>query len=164
MNTPTVEESFEQIRARGYDIASQILSERGVVFREAITAAEAADITENEVDRFVAEEDFEAAAAALLQTRRFIDTERAVEFANLLCKGGDDYFYDDFDCTGALQTFQLAAALAPENHAAVRGVIMVCLQGEECRPEIAMPYAVISAHLGAGNELGYLLKLIEQES
>jgi len=164
MNPPTIDESFERIRARGNDIASQILSERGLVFREATTEAEAADITENEVDRFLAEEDFEAAAAALLQTQRFIDKERAVEFAELLCKGGDDYFYDDFDCVGALQTFQLAAALAPENQAAVRGVIMVCLQGENRRPEIALPYAVIAAHLGARNDLAYVLKLIEQET
>jgi hypothetical protein len=164
MIIPTVEESFERIRARGIDIASQILSERGMVFRGAETAADADDITENDVERFVAEEDFEAAAATLLQTQNFIDKDRARDFAEMLCKGGDDYFYDDFDCEGALQTFQLAAALAPEHHRAVRGVIMVCLQGDgERKLDIALPYAVISAHLGGKNDLEYVLKLMASQ-
>jgi hypothetical protein len=163
MITPTVEESLEQIQTRGTDIAREILTDRGLVFHEAETAAEAADITENEVDRFLAEEDFEASAAALLQTHKFMDRDRALNFAEVLCQGGDDYFYDDFNCEGALQTFQLAAALAPQDSRSVRGVIMVCLQGEERRPEIALPYAVISAHLGGVNDLRYVVKLIDQQ-
>ncbi len=163
MDTPTVEESLEQIRARGADIARAILTDRGIVFHEAETAAEARDITENDVDRFLAEEDFEASAAALLQTHKFMDLERALNYADLLCQGGDDYFYDDFNCEGALQTFQLAAALAPQNSRSVRGVIMVCLQGEERRPDIALPYAVMSAHLGGVSDLRYVVKLINEQ-
>lgn len=165
MTPPTVEESYEQIRARGIHVAREILSEQGIVFREAATAEEAADITENEVERFRAEENFQASAAALLQTHKFIDESRAREVAAILCQGGDGFFYDDYDCEGALQTFQLAAALAPQDHASIRGVITVCLQGDgDRRLDVALPYAVISAHLGARNDLNYVLKLIHEEN
>lgn len=163
MIAPTVEESFKQIRTRGIDVAREILSDRGIVFREALTAGDAQDISENEVDRFHAEHDIEASAAALLQTQKFIDQERARNYAAVLCEWGDDYFYSDENYEGALQTFQLAAALTPNDAKPIRGVITVCLQGENRRPQIALPYMVISGHLGAGNEVGYILKLIDEE-
>jgi len=163
MTPPTYEQSRQAIVSRGIDVAKSVLNERGLGFQEAESADHAQENMELHVERFVAEQDLEGAAAALMQNHAFIEPSSATKFCDVLCKFGDGYFYDDHNSEGALQTFQLAAGLNPDHENAVKGVLSVCLHGEPLRPEVALPYMVVLAHLGGRDETAYVMRLIEEK-
>jgi outer membrane protein assembly factor BamB len=163
MKPPTYEESRQSIVSRGIDIAKSVLNERGLIFQAADSQDHAQENMELHVERFIAEQDLEGAAAALMQNHAFIDPSSATKFCDVLCKFGDDHFYDDHNSEGALHTFQLAAGLNPAHETAVKGVLSVCLHGEPLRPAVALPYMVVLAHLGGRDETAYVMRLIEQQ-
>ncbi len=165
MKPPTYEESIEIIRKRGKDVAASILNERGLTFTEAGSKEELLRIQDEEVERFWSEQDPEAAAAATMQCHRFLDQndETVKKICEILCKWGDDHFYDESDTDGALQSFQLAAGLNPAFETAIKGVLSACLHGDPLRPKVALPYMVVLAKLSPGrDETGYVLKLIAE--
>ena len=157
------EESFRQVRQRGEDVATEILSARGLPFRKSLSRRDADQIYAQHVRRFVAEEDIEAASACLMQFGDFLPADLVGQYCQWLCRSGDDLFYDDGDSETALRLFQLASGLDPTNEAAVRGVMTVCLQGSPQRPAAALPYSVLQARIRPErDETAYILRLIAQ--
>ncbi len=162
---PSYGESLDETRARATDVAKGILADRGRRFRAARTNDEAQRIIDNDVERYIAEADLEAASAALLEATDFVDPGFTTGFVQMLCKWGEDSFYDDYNCEMALRTFQLAVGLDPANEKAVNGVLSVCLHGEPVLPEVALPYMVIMSKLNPGRgEIAYVVRLINEEA
>jgi len=163
MKPPSYEESVAAIRARGVDIARAIMSDRGMVFREAPTLAAVRQLWENDVERYLAEQDIKASAACLMQAHRYLDAAGTDPYCQILNKSGLDSFYDDHDTESALHTLQLSAALNPANEEAIKGVLDVCLHGEPIRPDVALPYMVALARINPKrDETAYVLKLLER--
>jgi len=163
---PTLDEARRIIAQEATAAATRCLAERGITFSPAEDQVEAKHIFSTDVRRFIGESDLEGAGASLLRCLDTMDptlAEHARKTSELLTSEGDTYFYDDGAIDDALTCYRLAAGLVPDNVAAVRSVVSVCLQGHESRPEVALPYAVVNAHLNPEqDEVDYIVELAQR--
>jgi hypothetical protein len=167
---PSVEASQEMIQQIAVDIATTILGDRGIGYSIAKNPQQAETIKTHQVDRFLAEEDLQAAGASLLQiqSRRTEDDSidaQMKDFAVMLIQMGDDLYYDHGNVMEALVCYQLALGLDPNNQEALNEAVAVCTpQGDATMAEAALPYAVVLRYLNPTRDsVHYLQQLIEQQ-
>ncbi|MGV8118252.1 MAG: PQQ-binding-like beta-propeller repeat protein [Candidatus Xenobiia bacterium LiM19] len=163
MNIPSLEESRKIIVGRAMEIAKWTLEKQGKTFRR---AKDENDVMrcKSETAQMLKETSYEGMASCLLQFRDYWEddmTEMAVWLSKKMCEFGDYSFYkknrSDFSI------YELAAGLDLENFEASWETISVLVQGTPCRPRLALPYAVLAAHLDPGkNEIDYIIRKINE--
>ena len=86
--------------------------------------------------------------------------------ANVRVRVGDDLFYDKGAAVEAIAEYEAALALDPWCTEALKGIIAACLQGEECRAEQALPYALRLVELEPGRaaDVEYIRSLIKAQT
>ncbi|MCK4463512.1 MAG: hypothetical protein KAU58_04280 [Candidatus Omnitrophica bacterium] len=137
------------IRGKSAEVASELMTEQGLVFKLADTEEEAKFICQNQVSRYYQDEKYEIGSACLIQIERFQHIRDISGYVKGLCQLGDHYYYDKGDCAKALICFQLAAGIDVESGEALHGAVIVLGQGL-CRYAEALPYAVVADHVNPG--------------
>jgi len=165
----SIEKCRKVVLERAIDAATRILAQRGITFRSAETTSEFLASCNDVFERMVAEEDMLGAAACLMQNHCFlIGPDRAKDlarqWAGLIRKLGDGYFYDGADADEGLRCYQLAIGLDPWSEEGLVEFGAVCLQGEKMRPEEALPYVILASRLNPGrNAIPYVVSLMMRE-
>lgn len=147
-------------------VAAFLLRDRGLVFRRASESREAAEILAEM--RKAEINDLPGVAALYMQVvEHLADESSAREISKDLCGLGDHHWYDQHQHEKydrqvyALNCYQLAAGLDPENKEAYWEAISVCWQGSPTRFKVALPYGVVLARLDPKrNEVAQILARI----